>query len=253
MTRLDDWARGGAFGGLRQSAPNSRIRRAPLAHSFIVKYRPRVRLWKSSANHGANTVRIVCDRSSGEIQRSGCAKSSWIQMRTDGSRSNFRAPSLVSLESINSHTSPMSSQRRRSESRFRCLLGATSGCTFAVPMLTHVARTSTNPAALKSPSNARASRMRRGRITAKLVASIKEYSRSPRLRTGSPWSLPLLTATESLRYRCPTGEGGHRGCPRCCSSCLPTPGGQRRRRTTARCNRRSRWRSPSHASSRSQH
>ena len=39
-------------------------------------------------------------------------------------------------------------------------------------------RNSTKPAALKAPSNARASRILRARITAKLVASTKEYSRS---------------------------------------------------------------------------
>ena len=39
-------------------------------------------------------------------------------------------------------------------------------------------RSSTKPAAAKSPSKANASRRRRRRITAKLVASTNEYSRS---------------------------------------------------------------------------
>lgn len=41
-----------------------------------------------------------------------------------------------------------------------------------------LARTSTKPAAAKSPSNASASRIRRARINAKLVASTYEYLRS---------------------------------------------------------------------------
>src|SRR6266566_6978740 len=57
------------------------------------------------------------------------------------------------------------------------------------------ARTSTNPAALKSPSNARASRIRRRRITAKLVASTKEYSRSPRARSQRQASVSVASST----------------------------------------------------------
>ena len=55
--------------------------------------------------------------------------------------------------------------------------------------------TSTKPAALKSPSNAKASRIRRRRITAKLVASTNEYSRSDRARSQRHASTSVASST----------------------------------------------------------
>jgi hypothetical protein len=56
-------------------------------------------------------------------------------------------------------------------------------------------RTSTNPASLKSPSKASASRIRLRRITAKLVASTKEYSRSGRPRSQRQASASIASST----------------------------------------------------------
>ena len=66
-----------------------------------------------------------------------------------------------------------------------------------LPLLnpTYWGLTSTNPAALKSPSKANASRIRRRRITAKLVASTKEYSRSARARSQRQASVSLVSST----------------------------------------------------------
>ena len=59
----------------------------------------------------------------------------------------------------------------------------------------HPGRTSTKPAALKSPSKASASRMRRRRMTAKLVASTKEYSRSSWRRSQRHASASVAAST----------------------------------------------------------